>query len=212
MSADSVLRGRLHPNFIQWSISNANRPLIILLRVLSGLLFFLGVAMETLFVLSSWSNIWRISCFPLFFGAFAVMIASASGLSLFLHVASKRQLRPWEQASDLEEGRMKMSSEKNTKYLDQEILRDMRMGAVDPLRKASLQTFGAKNEFADEEWVAAYEKKWLLRRILDVSVGAHSKYIKVLQDSIVASAVLWGGLIATVFCAGCYFIPPFDLF
>jgi hypothetical protein len=212
VSADSVLRGRLYPNFIQWSISNSNRPLVIFLRLLSGLLFFLGVGLEALFVLSSWSPLWRISSFPLFFGAFAIMITSASGMCLLLHFTTKRQLRPWEQASDLEEGRMKMSSEKNAKYLDHEILRDMRMGSVDPLRKASLQTFGPKNEFADEEWVAAYEKKWLFRRIVDVSVRNHNNYIRVLQNSVVASAVLWGGLIAVALCASCYFIPSFGMF
>jgi hypothetical protein len=179
---------------------------------MSGLLFLLGTGLEAVFVLSSWSNIWRISAFPLFFGAFATMIASASGISLSLHFTTTRQLRPWEQASDLEEGRMRMSSEKNAKYLDQDILRDLRMGSVDPLRKGSLQTFGPKNQFADEEWVPAYEKKWLWRRMVDVTVRNHNKYIRVLQNSVVAGSILWGALIGTALVTGCYFIPSFGYF
>jgi hypothetical protein len=205
---ETILRGRLHPNFIRWSVSNANRPLITFLRLLSALLIMLGIGVNALLVLSSWSRLWRLTSAPPLFTGFAILIAAGNGVSLTLHLCHRRQLRPWEHSGDVERGNIHMQKghgHKRTNTSDS-------VFGVDPLRKGSLQPFGPKNAFGDEEWVRVYESKWLWRRMLDRHAPAQNRYIKVLQDGVIASAVLWSGVVSTGLVVGSYFIPSFNLF
>lgn len=78
---------------------------------------------------------------------------------------------------------------------------------VDPLRKASLQVFGPKNEFDTEPWVAGYKRKAWLRKVFDETVPVQSKALLMMQDRVVFSAFLWAGLVATGLTVVSLFIP-----
>ena len=201
IAAEAMLRGRLHPNFISWSISNSNRPLVIATRLLAALLLLLAAGLDAFLVLTDWSRLWRLACAPLWFTAFCGLIASASGLCMALHIRGRRQLRPWEQGVDLERG---------TRYR-RHVRKKTSESAVDPLRKPSLQTLGPKNEFWDEEWVRTYERKWLFRRVFDGTVVVQNRHLAVLQDAVVAGSVLWGALIALLLTAGSVFVPELGM-
>lgn len=203
ISAEAMLRGRLHPNFISWSISNSNRPLVIATRLLAASLLLLTAGLDAFLIVTDLSRLWRLACAPLWFTAFCGLIASASGLCMALHVKGRRQLRPWEQGVDLEGGTGKRHLRKNTG--------ESVLSHVDPLRKPSLQTLGPKNEFWDEEWVRAYERKWLHRRVLDGTVAVQNRQLGVLQNAVVAGSVLWGSLIALLLTAGSVFVPELGM-
>ncbi|KAL2112590.1 hypothetical protein VUR80DRAFT_7015 [Thermomyces stellatus] len=204
ISAEAMLRGRLHPNFISWSISNSNRPLVITTRLLTVLLLLVTVGLDAFLILTELSRLWRLVCAPLWFTAFCGLIASGSGLCLVLHIKGRRQLRPWEQGGELESGTFsKRHMRKNTG--------ESVLSYVDPLRKPSLQTLGPKNEFWDEEWVRAYEKKWLYRRVVDGTVAVQNRHLAVMQDAVVAGSVLWGSLIALLLTAGSVFAPELGI-
>lgn len=78
---------------------------------------------------------------------------------------------------------------------------------VDPLRKGSLRALGPKNEFWDEEWVRAYGRKWLFRRVFDGTVEVQDRRVRVLQDAVVAGSVLWGAVVAVLLTAGSMIVP-----
>ena len=125
-------------------------------------------------------------------------------ISMVLHLKGRRQLRPWEQGAELESGTLsKRHLRKNTS--------ESVLSYIDPLRKASLQTLGPKNEFWDEEWVRAYEKKWLYRRVVDGTVAVQNRHLTVLQDAVVAGSILWGSLIALLLTAGSVFVPELGM-
>ena len=205
ISAEAMLRGRLHPNFISWSISNSNRPLVIATRLLTVLILLLAVGLNAFLILTDWSRLWRLACAPLWFTAFCGLIASGSGLCMALHLKGRRQLRPWEQGADLEGGGG-LSRRHVRKKTSESVL-----SYVDPLRKQSMQTLGPKNEFWDEEWVRAYEKKWLFRRVVDGTVAVQNRQLSVLQDAVVAGSILWGSLIALLLTAGSIFVPELGM-
>lgn len=203
VSAEAMLRGRLHPNFISWSISNCNRPLVIATRLLAALLLVVTLALDAFLIVTDWSRLWRLVCAPLWFTAFCAMIASGSGLCMVLHLKNKRQLRPWEQAADLESATPRGHKRKNTS--------ESSLSYVDPLRKGSLRALGQKNEFWDEEWVGAYGKKWLFRRVFDGTAAVQDRRVRVLQDAVVAGSVLWGAVVAVLLTAGPIFVPALGI-
>lgn len=202
-----MLRGRLHPNFISWSISNSNRPLVLATRLLAALFLVLAFGLDAFLILTDWSRFWRLVCAPLWLTAFCAIIASGSGLCMVLHLRNRRQLRPWEQgADDLEDGGGHLSKRHLRKDTSESGL-----SYIDPLRKPSLQALGPRNEFWDDDWVAAYARKWLFRRVLDGTTAVQNRHIAVLQDAVVAGSVLWGSLIAMLLTAGSLFVPALGI-
>lgn len=198
-----MLRGRLHPNFISWSISNSNRPRVIATRVLGALLLIVTLGLDAFLMMTGWSRFWRLVCAPLWFTAFCPMVASGSGVCMALHLKSKRQLRPWEQAADLESATLRGRMRKNTS--------ESTLSYVDPLRKESLRALGPKNEFWDEEWVRAYGRKWLFRRVFDGTTAVQDRRVRVLQDAVVAGSVLWGAVVAVLLTAGSMIVPALGI-
>jgi hypothetical protein len=207
-AVEAILRGKLHPNFIRSTMANANRPLIILLRILGIFLILFGVSLDAAFVLSTWSQFWRISCIPLWFTGFAIFISAVDGVDLVLHTASRRQLRPWELGVDLEAG----SKESIFRRHLRKGTDDSALTVVDPLRKPSLQTLGPKNDFVDDPWVTQQSNTWLLRRTFDITISSQNKYLRILQNGVVIGAVLWSGAITFGLALGSLFIPSANLF
>ncbi|KAK3946336.1 hypothetical protein QBC46DRAFT_415328 [Diplogelasinospora grovesii] len=89
---------------------------------------------------------------------------------------------------------------------------------VDPLRKASLQTFGPRNDDHNSpewSWVKLYGQKPMLQRVYEKeaeTVAVQNKGIRLLQDRAVFFAILWGGVVASILTVGSLFIPAGNMF
>ncbi|TDZ37865.1 hypothetical protein C8035_v001202 [Colletotrichum spinosum] len=202
---EALLRGKLHPNFIRYTMSNTNCAATNLLRLLGLVLFLVGIILDIVFIVSSVSQYYRFLCTPFFFLGLAIFVSALDGVSLSLHVAGRRHIHPWE-VPDLESGTG--ADKRHRRAATQETV----LGAVDLLRKPSLQTFGPENLFAGEGWVATYEKRSLLGRIFERSVVSHNRYLRVLQDGVVIGAVLWASVATVGIVVGSIFIPRYNMF
>ncbi|KAK0375284.1 hypothetical protein CLIM01_07370 [Colletotrichum limetticola] len=215
--AEALLRGKLHPDFIRHSMANANRAATHLLRLLGLLLLTLGLGLDVTLILSSFSRYYRLLSTPLLFFGLAILVAALDGVSLSLHLARRRHVRPWE-VPDLEAGRGNgagMYKNKKERVPHRRAATSESVaGAVDPLRKPALSTLGAENylSFKGEEWVAAYERRWLWRRVFERSRASRNKHLRILQDGVVAGAVLWASLATIGVGVGSVFIPSYHLF
>ncbi|KAK7453762.1 hypothetical protein Landi51_03702 [Colletotrichum acutatum] len=217
--AEALLRGKLHPDFIRHSMANANRAATHLLRLLGLTLLTLGLDLDVALILSSFSRYYRLLSTPLLFFGLAILVAALDGVSLSLHLARRRHVRPWE-VPDLEAGRggngagMMYKNKKERVPHRRAATSESVAGAVDPLRKSALSTFGAENylSFKSEEWVSAYERRWLWRRVFERSRASRNKHLRILQDGVVAGAVLWASLATIGVGVGSVFIPSYHLF
>lgn len=84
----------------------------------------------------------------------------------------------------------------------------------DPLRKASLQVFGPRNEYESEEarWREAEKGKGWVKRAFDETVVVQSRALVVWQDRTVFFAVFWGGAGAAALTVVSLFVPSAMLF
>ncbi|KAL0941085.1 uncharacterized protein CTRU02_203848 [Colletotrichum truncatum] len=203
--AEALLRGKLHPNFIRHSISNTNSAATNILRLLGLILVVIGIALDIAFILSSISQYYRLLSTPFLFSGLAILVAALDGVSLSLHLSRRRHVRPWE-VPDLETGTG--ANKQHRRAATAETV----SGAVDPLRKPTLQTLGPENVFANEEWVTTYQSRWLWRRVFERSIVSKNKHLRILQDGVVASAALWAGLTTIGLGIGSIFIPAYNLF
>jgi hypothetical protein len=239
---ESVLKSRLYPCFIKWSIANSNRPRLIYLRVLASALILAGLAVCVTLILSHANRFVRILILLLWWPGITILVASWRGLSIMLYVRGLRDVRPWEQFGDKEEH---ISDGKNQKEdteasppptpKEEEVpdfsrqnehpdpLRSNRpthgrtntatsFSRVDPLRKASMSTFGPANNPGTEIWVKDYSAKFLFRRVFEESVQSTNGSLQRLQERIVFLSVIVGGLTATSFTVAALFVPSAKLF
>ncbi|KAL2882345.1 hypothetical protein SGCOL_002083 [Colletotrichum sp. CLE4] len=216
--AEALLRGNLHPDFIRHSMANANRAATNLLRLLGVALLSLGLGLDVALILSSFSRYYRLLSTPFLFSGLAILVAALDGVSLSLHIARRRHVRPWE-VPDLEAGRWHgnnggVNQKKERVPHRRAATSESVAGAVDPLRKPALSTLGAENylSFRGEEWVSAYERRWLWRRVFERSRASRNKHLRILQDGVVAGAVLWASLATIGVGVGSVFIPSYHLF
>ncbi|TQN73259.1 hypothetical protein CSHISOI_02222 [Colletotrichum shisoi] len=203
--AEALIRGKLHPDFIRHSMANTNRAATHLLRLLSLVLMVLGLGLDAALILSSFSRYYRLLSTPLLFLGLAVFVAALDGVSLRLHLSRRRHVRPWE-VPDLEAGTGADKRHRRAATFASVA------GAVDPLRKPSLQTMGPENVFSDEEWVAAYDRRRLWRRVFERTSGSRNPHLRILQDGVVAGAVLWAALATVGIGVGSIFIPSYNMF
>ncbi|KAI4725982.1 hypothetical protein E4T49_06253 [Aureobasidium sp. EXF-10728] len=186
MSAEFSLRRQAHPNFIRWTICNGNRPRVIFARGLGISLILLGILADLLITLSSASRAWRVLPIIVLILGVSTLIAAWKGMCVVLHGMHHRHLRPWELFADPED---LTSSEKSTSSSSQDSL-------VHPPVSGS---------YEDEPWVAKYEKRNLIRKILDREVWIQEPALRQIQDTIfvqsLLGAVLVSGVVVGVFCA-----------
>ncbi|KAK1990793.1 hypothetical protein LX36DRAFT_663900 [Colletotrichum falcatum] len=204
--AEAILRGKLHPDFIRYSMANANRATTRLLRLLGCLLLVLGLALDVVLVLSPVSRYYRLLSTPLLFAGLAILVAALDGVSLSLYLLRRRQIRPWEVPDDIEAG---TGAEKHHR---RKATPESVAGAVDPLRKPSLQTLGPANVFSGEDWVAAYERRRFWRLLFERKSGSQNEHLRILQHGVVAGAVLWATLTTAGLGVGSVFIPSHNMF
>ncbi|KAI0137244.1 hypothetical protein BJ170DRAFT_678095 [Xylariales sp. AK1849] len=213
VAAEAVLRGQSHPNFIKWSLSNCNRPRVVLVWGLSAILILLGFVLATLLVLSSLSPYLRLLATPLWCLGFSKSIAARHGICVILHFNAKRNLRPWEQFEDEEmAGGNKEARKGAHKHKRSDADSSITSSRLDPLRKQSLQSFGSANSFESEPWVGIYHERPVWKRIFDVTILAQNRPLRAMQDRIVLKAALCGSFGASALGLGSVFIPSAGLF
>ena len=106
-------------------------------------------------------------------------------MCVVLHGMHRRHLRPWELFDDAVSG-----VELN----------------------ASFDSLGSKNSYEDEPWVIKYENRNIVRKIFDREVWIQEPALRQIQDTIFLQSVLFGVLIAAIFCVIFVVLPKGNLF
>lgn len=96
MASEAILKSHSHPKFICKSLRNANRPRIVFIRILASLVFFVGLALSIILILSPVARFWRVASLFLWWPSFTTLIATAQGICLCLYICNLRQVPPWE--------------------------------------------------------------------------------------------------------------------
>ena len=73
--------------------------------------------------------------------------------------------------------------------------------------KGSFDTMGSANSYEDEPWVAKYDKRNILRKILDREVWIQEPALRQIQDTIFLQAII-GGLVITAISVGIFCAFP----
>ena len=73
--------------------------------------------------------------------------------------------------------------------------------------KGSFDSFGSANSYENEPWVAKYEKRNILRKVLDREVWIQEPALRQIQDTIFLQAI-GGALIVTAISVGIFCAVP----
>lgn len=223
LSAESDLKTTSHPAFTRWSVRNANRPRLVFLGLLATLVILVGFAVDVLLVMSRMDRLWRIACVGIWWPGFAVLFAAANGICLSLYTKQLRHLRPWEQfpdaVADDDDDKPPWSevdpvdkAEKGCGKHAPRVSHKRKFSQVDPLRKASLQSFGPANEWSGEPWVQRYRKLSWYRKVFAPSVRVPRTGLRRLQLRVVAWCLAGALLVSTVLAVVSLVVSEFGLF
>lgn len=229
-AAEDLLKSDCYPRFVHSSQRNANKPRLVFVRVVAFTVIMIGFLANQVLVLSSLSQFFRVLSIILWWPGFTTLIAAIQGLCLILQLRSLRQLRPWEQEQLFDDAEADghahevnpaaevtthISSD-NDKRRSKQPAHGMAIRVTsrlsssrndDPLRKPSMQTFGAANKYRRRAFVKAYQSKPMSRRIWDDAVRTRNRNIKMLQDRTLFLSICWGGAISSVLTVVSLFIP-----
>ncbi|KAA6413940.1 MAG: regulator of g signaling superfamily [Lasallia pustulata] len=176
------LRHQAHPNFIRWTICNANRPRVIFARGLAIASILGGIITAILIALSSAGRGWRVISAVGFFIGISTGIAAWKGMCIVLHGMHHRHLRPWELFSEDDDD-----------------------SSVYEIKKGSFDSVSIKNSYEDEPWVIKYEKRNVLRKIFDREVWIQEPALRQIQDTIfiqaLAASFILTAILVGIFCA-----------
>ncbi|KAJ9141832.1 Regulator of G protein-like protein [Pleurostoma richardsiae] len=214
-AAEVALRSQLHPKFVKWSGSNANRHRVVFIEVLGAVIILLGFCLNVFLTLSSLSRFYRILCILLWWPGLTVVVAAFQGVCVLLHCRNLRTLQPWEQLSGAYKPSQMEDIEKGLAGARKHSRKDTdasTFSGADPLRKGSMRPFGPANDFRDEPWVELYAKQSRCSKVFAPSVKTQNQHVAMMQDQVVFYAVCWGGLVSSVLAAGSLFIPSARLF
>ena len=75
------------------------------------------------------------------------------------------------------------------------------------LSKDSIDTVATSNSYEDEPWVAKYEKRNIIRKILDREVWIQEPALRQIQDTIFLQGIL-GALVITAISVGIFCAIP----
>lgn len=184
------LRRQAHPNFIRWTICNGNRPRVIFAHILGYTGIFAGFLTCLLITLSSAGRGWRCLGLIGFLIGISTLFCAWKGMCIVLHGMHHRHLRPWELFADDEE------------------LEAMEKQGLSQESLVSAQS----NSYEEEPWIAKYEKRNLIRKVLDREVWIQEPALRQIQDTIfvqaILGAVIVSFIIVGIFCA----VPHGNLF
>jgi hypothetical protein len=164
------LRCQAHPNFIRWTICNGNRPRVIFARGLGISLILFGILADLLITLSHVGRAWRVFPFVLYLLGISTLIAAWKGMCVVLHGLHHRHLRPWELFQDAEDASVETKGAGNR----------------------SMDSFDTYHSYETEPWIAKYEKRNILRKILDRQTWVEEPALRQIQDTIFLQAILAG--------------------
>jgi hypothetical protein len=126
---------------------------------------------------------WKGMCIVSIAETYHLSEEKASNIVQVLHGMHHRHLRPWELfAEDDDDSKFEMG-------------------------KGSFETMGSTNSYEDEPWIAKYEKRNILRKILDREVWIQEPALRQIQDTIFLQAMA-GGLIVTAISVGIFCALP----
>lgn len=177
------LRKQAHPNFIRWTICNGNKPRVFFARGLGIFLMAVGLIADLLITLSHAGRAWRVLPFVAWFLGISTFIAAWKGMCVVLHGLHHRHLRPWELFTD--------SSDDV----------DEKAASNDSLLSTS------QNSFEQEPWVPKYQKRNILRKILDRQVWIQEPALRQIQDTIFLQSLL-GAFVASCVIVGIFCAVP----
>ena len=184
-----TLRHQAHPNFIRWTICNGNPPRQHFARGLGITTITMGLAYATVITLSSANRGWRaLAALPWIVGI-ATLFAGWKGMCVVLHGMHHRHLRPWE---------MFATEDSGCNNFD--------------LKKGSFDSFGSKNSYEDEPWIAKYEKRNIMRKIFDREVWIQEPALRQIQDTIFLQAIGTAVIISAVLVAVFVAVPAGNCF
>jgi len=225
-AAETALKTQSHVKFAKWTLRNANRHRLGFIHACAAAVALFGVALDILFILSGASHFFRVASLVFWWPALAAIYLALHGMCFFLYCQGARALRPWEQFPDLppspkgsDDGgaaahgaAFDQADAAETGRCSAESPRVETFSRIDPLRKASLQAFGPKNDVDAEGWTAAYAGRPLHRRIFEPTVPVSNKRLRLLQSRVVFKAIAYGGAISVLLTTASIFIPGVRMF
>ncbi|KAI1093377.1 hypothetical protein F5B19DRAFT_132728 [Rostrohypoxylon terebratum] len=211
LAAEKTLRERSHPKFVYWSIRNSNNPRVLFARVSSILLLSLGFVLDVIMILSNFHRLARLSAVPFWYIGLYVLLIEGRGISIRLYMDRKRHLRPWEQietpGSEDTQPKVSASQTEALKSTDTSGNKKQDTARIEPPAKASMQPLGPANNFGEEAWFIAYQRKPFWEKVFDVSVVNRNRHLRSLQDRAVFTSLLWASFLMVALTVGSVLIP-----
>jgi hypothetical protein len=195
-TCEFALRRQAHPNFIRWTICNANKPRVIFVSALAYGAIFFGLVSVILLTLSTIGRAWRVVPAVGLILGIASIIGAWKGMCIVLLVFHHRHLRPWESL---------VSDEGGSNFgFSSELSCELKKEAFGSLQPAQI--------YEDEPWVAKYEKRNILSKIFDREVWVQEPALREIQDTLFFQSVVCS-LVFTAFTVGAFVaIPSPNLF
>jgi hypothetical protein len=184
-----TLRHQSHPNFIRWTICNGNPPRQWFAKFLGVFGIVGGLIYGIVITLSAASRGWRALAFLGFFIGISTLFAAWKGMCVVLHGMHHRHLRPWELFADPNDAQSEID-----------------------LKKNSFDSFGTKNSYEDEPWIAKYDKRNVVRKIFDREVWIQEPALRSIQDTIFIQALITAFIIGAVATAIFLAVPKGNYF
>ena len=217
--------------------------------MLACLVFLLGVAMDIVLIrfvggdgnppsqqemmamqMHAASNLPRLACLVLWWPALTVLFAALHKIDLVLYCRGQRLLRPWEVDDDEGEAHEGEAHEADKQSFSLPILTtrghrhqastSSTLSRIDPLRKASLQPLGPRNDPDGEPWAQRQRRTPLYRRLwaeIEIqqppkagivrTVAVQHSGVQEMQTQAVWTAVAWAGLTSATLTLASLFIP-----
>ncbi|KAK7756655.1 hypothetical protein SLS62_001492 [Diatrype stigma] len=209
-AAEDALRRQAHPNFVRWSICNANPARVAFARGLGGFLVAAGTAAAVVLTLGGGDDGRKgagtggvargyraIGAVGWVLGI-ATLVAAWKGMCVVLHGMHHRHVRPWELFQDGVGGGENSSSSSN------EDDGSKKYGSSSSSSSSSFDSFGPSNRgYEDEPWVVRYARRNVVRRVFDRQVWIQEPALRQIQDTIfvqaLLAALLASGALTTVF-------------
>ncbi|KAL9013330.1 MAG: hypothetical protein Q9173_001974 [Seirophora scorigena] len=197
---ESTLRARSHPNFIRWSIRNANEPRARFVRKVAVTNILMTLLMAFFLTLSNASRWWRIACLPLLVLGIPVAIAAYKGICVFVHTSQSRNLRPWEQFGDAAAFVKSVDNDDDDDDAalstgDAYSMSNRSSGGGACKSSLFLDPFGPNNSYDHEPWVEAYRRKPWSQKVFTRNVRVQDETVRSIQKMIVVQSWLLGGLV-----------------
>ncbi|OIW31375.1 hypothetical protein CONLIGDRAFT_643355 [Coniochaeta ligniaria NRRL 30616] len=175
-SIESNLRLQAHPNFIRWSICNANPARVTFAWCLGIAILLSATVAAVLLTLSRAPRGYRALAAIGWVAGFATVMAARKGMCVVLHGLHHRHVRPWE-------------------FFEPDFDSDAETGQKGEKSSETLET---SNSYEEEPWIVKYDKRNIIRKVFDRQVWVQEPALRRVQDTIFLQSVLAGVLFSGV--------------